>query len=58
MNEVKMRGPKGCADTLHHGGKVHSADRRGVFSVPEDAVEALQRHGFHVVEDKPEKAEK
>lgn len=46
---VPMRGPKGCAATLSHAGQAYEADKNGLFSVPEHAVESLKRHGFRVV---------
>ncbi len=46
---VPMRGPKGCATTLSHAGRVYEADKTGAFTVPEHAVESLKRHGFRVV---------
>jgi len=54
MNEIKMRGPKGCAETLSHGGVDYTADKKGVFTVPVDAYEVLVRHGFKAVGDVPE----
>ena len=50
---IPMRGPKDCAPTLSHGGKTITADKFGVFAVPVEAVETLQRQGFRVVEHKP-----
>lgn len=52
MGEIKMRGPKGCADSLSYGGRNFSADKRGVFTVPESAREELERHGFQAIEPK------
>lgn len=49
-DEIQMRGPQGCAPTISHGGKTISADKRGIFSVPREAIEDLVRHGFKVVE--------
>lgn len=51
MSEIKVRGPKGCAKTISHAGKTYEADKRGVFSVPRDFAEHLQRHGFERVPD-------
>lgn len=49
---VLVRGPKDCAPTLSHAGREIRAEK-GVFAVPLEAVEALLRHGFKVVEGKP-----
>ena len=53
MSDIKMRGPKGCADTLSHAGESYSADKKGVFTVPVDAYESLLRHGFVAVGEQP-----
>lgn len=49
MSEAKMRGPEGCAPECSHAGQTYSADKRGVFTVPVEAVDLLKRHGFTVV---------
>ena len=50
---IRMRGPQGCAPTLSLEGREIRADKGGIFTVPEGAREALERHGFKVVEPKP-----
>lgn len=56
MSGITVRGPKGCAKTLSHDGKTYTANKQGVFSVPSEAWEHLQRHGFKVdgQEEEPE----
>lgn len=54
MSDIKMRGPRGCADSLSYGGRTFMADKRGAFTVPESAREELARHGFQVIEPKAE----
>lgn len=51
MADIRMRGPDGCADTLHWKGQTYKADKRGEFAVPEDARHDLLRHGFAVVRE-------
>lgn len=53
MSDIKMRGPKGAADTLSFAGAEYKADKKGVFTVPVDAHESLLRHGFVVVGEQP-----
>ena len=53
MSDIKMRGPKGCADTLSHAGETFTADKKGVFTVPVSAHEFLILHGFVAVGDQP-----
>lgn len=48
MSDIKVRGPKGCAKTLSFGGESYSSDKKGYFTVPFEAWEQLQRHGFVV----------
>jgi hypothetical protein len=48
MSEIQVRGPKGCAKTLSFDGKSYSANKQGIFSVPSESWEHLQRHGFKV----------
>ncbi len=48
MSDIKVRGPKGCAKTLSFSGESYSVDKRGLFTVPYEAWEQLQRHGFVV----------
>lgn len=43
------------AGTLSYRGQTYQADKRGVFTVPEEAVPELIRHGFTVVERKEPK---
>ncbi len=50
-DKVQVRGPKDCAPTLSHGGETLKAEK-GIFTVPREALEALIRHGFQVVERK------
>lgn len=52
---MKIKGPKRCADSLSWRGKRYSADRRGVFDVPDEAVAELGWHGFEPVKDEPVK---
>jgi hypothetical protein len=47
MANIKMRGPKACADSLSFGGESYSG-KKGVFEVPAEAAEHLKRHGFVV----------
>lgn len=55
MSDIKMRGPKGCADTLSFDGQPYAADKKGVFTVPVEAHAHLLRHGFEAIGDqKPE----
>lgn len=49
--EVKIKGPKGCADSLSWRGQPFEADKRGVFAVPEEAAAELAVHGFERVAD-------
>lgn len=49
--EVKIKGPKGCADSLAWRGAQYTADKHGVFTVPEDAAAELAAHGFQRVAD-------
>jgi hypothetical protein len=57
MSDIKVRGPKGCADTLSHAGQSYQADKKGIFTVPVEAHEHLLRHGFVAVgEPKPDEA--
>ncbi|MDE1907445.1 MAG: hypothetical protein KGH75_13455 [Rhodospirillales bacterium] len=53
MSDIKMRGPKGCADTLSHAGESYAADKKGIFTVPVEAYESLSRHGFIAVGEQP-----
>ena len=46
MSEIKIRGPEGCGKTLSYGGETFTADKKGFFSVPSEAAEALKLHGF------------
>lgn len=48
MSDIQIRGPKGCGKTLSFAGDSYAADKKGVFSVPSEAWEQLQRHGFKV----------
>lgn len=51
MSDVKIRAPKGAAETLNIAGVIYTG-KKGVFSVPEEAVEHLVRHhGFRVEAD-------
>lgn len=52
--EVKIKGPKGCAPTLSWHGRSFEADKRGVFTVPEEAVVVFEAHGFERVADEKE----
>ena len=54
MSDLKLRGPRGCADTLNFGGKDYVAEK-GVFTVPQEAHAHLSRHGFVVHVPKDEK---
>lgn len=54
--EARITAPLSAA-TLSWRGETYQADKRGVFTVPDEAVAELLRHGFTLVE-KPEKAEK
>lgn len=49
MSDAKMKAPDESAQTLSFGGEIYSMDKRGVFTVPAEAVETLKRHGFTVV---------
>lgn len=51
MADIRMRGPEGCAETVHWNGQTYKADKRGEFVLPEAARAALLRHGFAVVRD-------
>ena len=51
MSDIRMRGPEGCANTLHWGGQTYTADKRGEFTIPEAAKDDLLRHGFVVVRE-------
>lgn len=53
MSDIKMRGPKDCADTLSHAGETYSADKKGIFTVPVEAYDALRLHGFIAVGEQP-----
>lgn len=53
MSDIKMRGPKDCADSLSFDGQSYSADRKGIFTVPVGAHESLLRHGFVAVGEQP-----
>lgn len=46
MSDIKIRGPEGCGKTLSYGGQTFTADKKGFFSVPSEAAEALKLHGF------------
>lgn len=46
MSEIKVRGPEGCGKTISYGGETFTADKKGFFSVPSEAAEALKLHGF------------
>lgn len=51
-DEIQMRGPKDCAPAISHGGNTITADKRGIFTVPREAIEDLMRHGFKLIEQK------
>jgi hypothetical protein len=53
MSDIKVRGPKGCANTLSFGGAEYQADKKGIFTVPVEAHESLLRHGFIAVGEQP-----
>lgn len=55
---MKIKGPKGCAESLSWRGKEYRADKRGVFDVPDDAVKELSHHGFERVAEEPREARK
>jgi len=48
MSNIKIRGPKGCGATLSFAGKEYKADKKGLFTVPYEALEHLRLHGFSV----------
>lgn len=51
MSDIKMRGPKDCADSLSFDGQSYAADKKGTFTVPVEAYESLQLHGFTAIGD-------
>ena len=48
MSDIKVRGPKGCAKTLSFDGQTYTAGKQSVFTVPYEAWDHLQRHGFSI----------
>ena len=56
MDTITLRGPKGCAGTLSFGGETYTGTKKGIFIVPTEAAEQLQRHGFVVDGDAIEDA--
>ncbi|MGH2506576.1 MAG: hypothetical protein ACRDHZ_04035 [Ktedonobacteraceae bacterium] len=55
---AKLKGPKNSAPSLSFGGIRYEADAAGVFEVPDEAVETLQRHGFKPVTEPEQKRKK
>jgi hypothetical protein len=54
MADVKIKHPRGSADTLSIAGKSYTAEK-GVFTVPhEDHAALIKAHGFKIVESKPD----
>lgn len=49
----KLKGSRD-ASSVYVGGKEYPV-KGGVVEVPDEHVAALERHGFHPVEDKPER---
>jgi hypothetical protein len=53
MSDIKMRGPEDCADTVSFADTTYTADKKGVFTVPDEAYESLLLHGFTAIGDVP-----
>ncbi len=51
MADIRMRGPEGCANTVHWKGTTYKADKHGEFVVPAEARQDLVRHGFAVARE-------
>jgi hypothetical protein len=49
MSDIKITGPKDAANTLSFDGQVYNANKKGVFTVPVEALALLSGHGFTAV---------
>jgi hypothetical protein len=51
MSDIKLSGPKDCADSLSFDGQTYIADKKGIFTVPEEAYGPFIAQGFTAVGD-------